>query len=140
MPGKKTIRSPTSKKKEGTPGSTEKFEALLQNARPRAHYELLLYVAGNTPRSTRAIANVRSLCDEYLPKRHTLEVIDIYQQPSRASEDQIIAAPTLLRRKPRPPKRLIGDLSDRARVVVALNLTPARSSVKSGASTQWIEL
>ena len=88
------------------------------------HYVLRLYVTGMTPRSTQALAAIRSLCDEHLAGRYDLEVIDIYQHPQRAVDDQVIAAPTLVKTLPAPLRRLIGDLSDTHRVMVGLDLVP----------------
>jgi circadian clock protein KaiB len=85
-------------------------------------YSLRLYVTGTTPTSLRAIHNLREICEESLHERYDLEVVDIYQQPGRAREDQIIAAPTLVKSAPLPRKLIIGDLSDRERVLRALNL------------------
>ena len=87
-----------------------------------ARYLLRLYVAGMTPRSVQAIANLKRICAEYLEGRYLLEVIDLYQQPERAREAQIIAAPTLVKELPSPLRRIIGDLADRERVLVALDL------------------
>jgi len=87
-----------------------------------AHYVLRLYVTGMTPRSTQALASIRSLCDEHLAGRYDLEVIDIYQHPQRAVDDQVIAAPTLVKQLPAPLRRLIGDLTDTDRVMIGLDL------------------
>ncbi|GAA5508570.1 circadian clock KaiB family protein [Novipirellula caenicola] len=86
------------------------------------HYVLRLYVTGMTPRSLRAIAQMTSICTEYLQDRHDLEIIDIYQHPSLASQDQIIASPTLVKTSPPPVTRLIGELSDRTRVLSSLGI------------------
>ena len=85
-------------------------------------YVLKLYVTGKTPRSTQAVENLRAICDEYLEGRYDLEVIDIYQQPGLLAGEQIIAAPTLLKKSPLPMRRLVGDLSNRHRVLVGLDL------------------
>lgn len=85
---------------------------------------LRLYVTGTTARSTRAIANVRRICEEHLRNRYDLEVIDIYQQPMLAKGDQIIAAPTLVKHLPLPLRKLIGDMSDKDRVLMGLDLRP----------------
>jgi len=90
----------------------------------RPQYELRLYVAGMTPRSTRAIANIKEICEEHLKGRYALQVIDLYQQPVLAAEDQIIALPTLIRKLPMPLRRLIGDLSNSERVLIGLDLKP----------------
>lgn len=88
------------------------------------HYELRLYVAGTTPLSTRAIANIKKICAEHLQGRYDLQVIDLYQQPLLAKGDQIIAVPTLIRKLPLPLRRIIGDLSNRERVLIGLDLRP----------------
>jgi len=85
-------------------------------------YVLKLYVTGKTSRSTQAVENLRAICDEYLEGRYDLEVIDIYQQPGLLAGEQIIAAPTLLKKSPLPTRRLVGDLSNRYRVLVGLDL------------------
>jgi circadian clock protein KaiB len=87
-------------------------------------YKLRLYVAGMTPRSALAIANTREICDEHLKGRHDLRVIDLCQQPALAEGAQIVALPTLIREMPQPLRRIIGDLSDRERVLIALDLRP----------------
>ncbi len=86
--------------------------------------ELRLYIAGHTLRSQTAVENVRRVCAEYLRGRCTLEIIDIYQDPVRFREDMIVAAPTLIRRSPLPARRLIGDLSEQAKVLAGLELIP----------------
>ena len=89
-------------------------------------YVLRLYVTGSTARSTRAIANVRRICEDHLKNRYDLEVIDIYQQPMLAKGDQIVAAPTLVKSLPAPLRKLIGDMSDKDRVLMGLDLRPRR--------------
>lgn len=88
----------------------------------KERYTLRLYVSGATPCSTRAVENVKALCEEHLPGRYDLEVVDIYQQPGLAEGDQILATPTLVRRLPLPLRRLVGDLSDPERVLGRLNI------------------
>jgi circadian clock protein KaiB len=83
---------------------------------------LRLYVAGVTPNSVRAIANLKRICEEYLQGHYTLEVIDLYQQPELAEGEQIIAAPTLIKQLPLPLRRVIGDMSNQERVLVGLDL------------------
>lgn len=85
-------------------------------------YDLCLYVTGMTPRSVRAIENVRTFCKRHLEGRHTLRIFDLYQQPSLAREEQLIAAPTLVKRTPLPQRRLVGDLSNQERVLAGLGL------------------
>ncbi len=100
----------------------------LRKLRPRAaaarvpkskeiSYVLRLFTTGTTPRSTRAIQNLRDICEALLKGRYQLEVIDIYQEPGRASEADIIAAPTLIKEEPEPRRRMVGDLSDRSKVI-----------------------
>lgn len=89
-------------------------------------YLLRLYVTGTTGKSVRAIENVRRICDEHLQGQYTLEVIDLYKHLPLARGDQIIAAPTLIKRLPAPLRRLIGDMSDEQRVLVGLDLKPRR--------------
>jgi circadian clock protein KaiB len=88
-------------------------------------YLLRLFVTGQTPRSVQSIENLRKLCERYLKGQYELEVIDIYQQPEMASENQIIAAPTLIKRLPLPLRRLVGDFSNQDRVVIGLDLRVA---------------
>ena len=99
------------------------LENLLQQSK-NGKFVLRLYAAGMTPQSTRAIENVRAICDKHLKDRYELTVIDIYQEPDRAREEQVVAAPTLVKTYPLPLRRLIGDLSDRKRVLLALGIEP----------------
>jgi circadian clock protein KaiB len=85
-------------------------------------YVLRLYVAGLTARSRHAIANITSICEENLAGRYDLQVIDIYQRPILAREEQIVATPTLVKKLPAPLRRLIGDLSEKEKVLVGLDL------------------
>jgi circadian clock protein KaiB len=87
-------------------------------------YVLRLYVTGSTPRSARSIFNIRNFCENRLAGRYKLEVVDIYQQPELAREEQIAAAPTLVKQLPLPLRKLVGDLSDQERVLVGLGLKP----------------
>ena len=89
---------------------------------PAERYVLRLYVSGMTPRSSRAIKNLQDICDEYLEGRYDLEVVDIYQQPVLTKGEQIIAAPTLVKKLPLPMRRIIGDMSNRDRVLLGLDL------------------
>jgi circadian clock protein KaiB len=85
-------------------------------------YVLRLFVTGMTTRSSRAVNNLRTICDEYLAGRYELEVIDIYQQPALTKGEQIVAAPTLIRKFPLPMRRIIGDMSNRDGVLLGLDL------------------
>jgi circadian clock protein KaiB len=89
----------------------------------KACYRLRLFVTGSTPGSLRAIRNIRKICEEKLPGRYTLEVIDAYQNPARLKPDQIVVTPTLIKKLPFPIRRIIGDLSDKERVLIALDLS-----------------
>lgn len=85
-------------------------------------YLLRLYVAGNTPQSSRAITNIKSICEAHLRNRYVLKVVDLYEHREQAWEDQIMVAPTLVRQSPLPVRRLIGDLSQTERVLLALDI------------------
>ncbi len=101
--------------------TTAQFEQLLSEPATE-HFILRLYVAGSTLRSTRSVERIRALCERFLQGRYELTVVDLYQQPEQAQAAQIIAAPTLVRHMPLPLRRLVGDLSDTARVLKALGL------------------
>ncbi len=103
--------------------NTQEFEEGA-TATDRAKYVLRLYVTGMTPKSTRAIANVQTLCEKHLPGRYELDVIDIYQQLKLAMGEQIIATPTLIKKLPLPIRKLIGDMSDTERFLVGIGLKP----------------
>jgi len=92
---------------------------------PAAVWPLWLYVAGRTPISLAAFANLKRLCDAHLNGRYAIEVIDLVETPRRAKDDQILAVPTLVRKLPEPVRKVIGDLSDTGRVLVGLDLIPA---------------
>jgi circadian clock protein KaiB len=85
-------------------------------------YILRLYITGTSPQSVKSIANIKKICEEHLKGRYELEVIDLYQQPEMAIKEQIIAAPTLIRKLPLPLRRIIGDLSGTDRVLAGLDL------------------
>ena len=87
-----------------------------------ADWKLRLYVAGQTPKSLTAFANLRRLCEEHLAGRYEIEVVDLLKHPELAQSDQIIALPTLVRKLPQPIKRIVGDLSNSERVIVGMNL------------------
>jgi circadian clock protein KaiB len=105
---------------------TEEFEQALQNPEKK-QYVLSLYVAGSTPKSARAIENIKRICEEELAGHYVLEVIDIYRNPKAASDDQVVAAPTLVKRLPLPIRKLLGDLSDDRYVLRGLSIKPKRS-------------
>ncbi len=103
--------------------TTKQFEELLERKRKKCdRYILKLFVAGATPKSLKAIENIKRMCDEYLPGRYELEVIDVYQQPGLIVGEQIVAAPTLIKKLPEPIRRLVGDFSNEAKVLLGLDL------------------
>jgi circadian clock protein KaiB len=103
--------------------TTEAFESALEKARQEKEpYVLRLYITGMTPRSTEAFSSIKAICEKHLQGRYDLEVIDIYQQPALAREEQIIAAPTLVKKLPAPLRRLVGNLSREDRVLAGLDL------------------
>ena len=106
-------RAPTSQKR-----ATRKNGALPE------FYELRLYVAGQTTRSLAALANLKRICEEHLRGRYRIEVIDLLEHPQLARGDQILALPTLVRKLPKPIRKLVGDLSDTERALVGLDLRP----------------
>jgi circadian clock protein KaiB len=100
--------------------------AVLPEARGDPQYELRLYVAGQTPKSLAAFANLKKLCEDHLAGHYRIEIIDLLEHPQLAAGDQIVAIPTLVRQLPPPLKKIIGDLSNTERVLVGLDLRPAR--------------
>lgn len=96
----------------------------------REKYVLRLYVTGMTPKSINAIENIRKICEENLQGRYELEVIDIYQKPEYARKEQIIAAPTLIKKLPLPLRKFIGDMSNKDRILVGLDLVPKKGNKK----------
>lgn len=91
-------------------------------------WNMRLYVAGQTTRSLTAFANLKQLCEEHLPGRHTIEVVDLLKQPHLAASEHIVALPTLVRKLPEPIKRVIGDLSNFEKVRLSLDLQPSSNS------------
>jgi circadian clock protein KaiB len=111
----------------GYKNSAEEFEKALRD-RSDKNYTLRLFVSGMTPKSMRAIENLKRICEEHLKGRYDLEIIDIYQRPELAKDAQLITAPTLVKQLPPPLRRLIGDLSSTEKVLVALDLVPKRDT------------
>ncbi len=101
--------------------ATVRFEKALKRMGTEK-YVLRLYVAGMSPRSIQAIENIKKICEENMPGRYQLDIIDIYQQPIFAREGQIVAAPTLIKELPPPLRKLVGSMSDKDRVLVGLDL------------------
>ena len=100
-----------------------KAEKLAPPPEPEDHYDLRLYVAGQTPKSIAAFANLKHLCEVHLAGKYRIEVIDLMKKPQRAKDDQIVAIPTLVRRLPQPIRKIIGDLCDTKRTLVGLDLS-----------------
>jgi circadian clock protein KaiB len=95
-------------------------------------YVLRLYVTGTTHRSQDANKNIKKICEDELKGRYELEVVDVYQQPELAREGQILAAPTLIRQLPLPLRKLVGDMSDKDKVILGLEIAPKRTGRKEG--------
>ena len=119
------------KKKEKTqaktPASLEQIARRSSGEGDSEKWDLRLYVAGQTPRSVAAFANLKRLCEENLAGRYTIEVIDLLKHPQLAAGDQIIAIPTLVRKLPQPIRKIVGDLRDSERALVGLQLRPGKS-------------
>ena len=109
--------------KKRVPSTKRALDEAVRKPRPR-HFVLRLYVAGMSPRSQEAIRAVTAICQEHLAGRYDLQVIDIYQQPVLAKGEQIIAAPTLIKKLPFPLRRFIGSMTEKDKVLVGLDLRP----------------
>jgi circadian clock protein KaiB len=101
---------------------SEEIPARLFAPHPTEEYVLRLYVAGSTPQSSRALTNLKTICETWLKDRYVLTVVDLYEQQANAQDDQILVAPTLIRLSPLPVRRVSGDLSHTQRVLEALDL------------------
>ncbi|HWC17747.1 MAG TPA: circadian clock KaiB family protein [Terriglobales bacterium] len=113
-------------------GSGKKTRSSARTKPKVMEWELRLYVAGNTPNSITAFSNLQQICEEHMGGRYRIEIIDLFENPQLARGDQIIAVPTLVRRLPTPIKKIIGDLSNTERVLVGLDLKPARALAAKG--------
>ena len=118
MPPSPKKSSPSGKRKPGSAGALEQVGSTARQTK----YVLRLYVSGSTSKSALAIENIKRICEQHLKNRYDLEVIDIYQQPNLARDEQIVAVPTLIKRSPPPLRRLIGDLSNLKQVLFGLDL------------------
>lgn len=118
----KRKRSASSEASAPTEHPQHRLLEALADYKSTVRFKFTLYVTGNTSRSAKAIINIRAILDQHLAGRHTLEVIDIYQQPAQARRHDILAAPTLIKSEPEPLKRLIGDLANEQKVLIALDL------------------
>ena len=107
------------KKKRASPNSYRQAKRV----DPDEYYDLRLYVAGQTPKSMAAFANLKQICEIHLAGKYRIEVVDLMKKPQRARDDEIIAIPTLVRRLPEPIRKIIGDLGDQERTLVGLELS-----------------
>jgi circadian clock protein KaiB len=111
----------------------------MKNRRPKEpqegvdFWQLRLYVAGQTPKSLAAFANLKSICEEHLADKYRIEIIDLLENPTLAKGDQILAIPTLVRKLPEPVRKIIGDLSNTERVLVGLDIRPVLGAERSRA-------
>ena len=124
---KKTVKkAPVSRQKSAPPKKPAKAKSIAKkNSAAPDTWNLRLYVAGQTPKSLTAFSNLKKLCEDLLPGRYQIEIVDLVKQPHLAQSDQIVALPTLVRKLPEPIKRVIGDLSNLERVMVGLDLSLA---------------
>lgn len=109
------------KVKKKVRSAAEEFDLTISDLL-KEKYLLRLYITGSTSRSIMAFTNLKNICEEYLAGRYEIEVIDLYQRPGLAIDDQIIAAPTLIKKRPLPFRRIIGDMSDKEKVLLGLDL------------------
>ncbi len=114
---------------------TAAFERALKKA-AQQKYVLRLYVTGATPKSLRAIENIKRICEEHLEGRYSLEVVDVYQQPVLAKGEQIVAAPTLVKCLPLPLRRFIGDMANSDRILLGLDLRPSGENTRRPGGTE----
>ena len=98
------------------------FDNALADGPEMEYYQLRLFVSGSTPRSIRAIQNIKVLCENQLSGRYDLEVVDLYQHPEQAKPEQIVVTPTLVKKLPLPLRKIVGDLSEQERVLVGLDI------------------
>jgi circadian clock protein KaiB len=125
LPNKNQVKIIQRRRQRQVHDATTAFERLAEEAHSHAKYLLRLYVAGNTANSSRAIANVRRICEQHLAGRYDLEVVDLYQQPVLSKGEQIVAVPTLIKKLPMPLRKFIGDMSNTERILVGLDLRPS---------------
>lgn len=108
--------------------SIREFEKAIKGEATDNKFVLKLYVSGATSRSSRAVENIRNFCEEHLKGRYALEIVDIYQQPGLLEKDQVVAAPTLIKELPPPLRRLIGDMSNKEKIMIGLNIVPKKEA------------
>lgn len=124
---KKEKEKEKEKKKTKVINPTEEFDLKVSEL-SKNNYILRLYITGTTSRSLLAITNLKRICEEYLKGRYELEVIDLFRHPRLAKDEQIIAAPTLIKKLPLPFRRIIGDMSDKEKVLMGLDLIKVKKS------------
>jgi circadian clock protein KaiB len=107
----------------------DEFELAISKRNEKGNYLLRLFVTGSTPRSVRAIQNIRAICNQELAGRYELEVIDLYRHPEQAKPEQIVVAPTLMKMFPLPVRRLVGDLSNLRSVLAGLDIVPRAGEI-----------
>jgi circadian clock protein KaiB len=122
-------------KPESIEEQSRKWKAVAEKD-PDEQYCLRLYITGTTPKSNRAITNIKRICEAHLKGRYTLDVVDIYQQPSLAKGEQIIAAPTLIKRLPLPLRKFIGDMTNGERILVGLDLRSTKKPPEANGSSK----
>jgi circadian clock protein KaiB len=98
------------------------YNDLVTMEEPESQFSLTLFISGASPNSARAIANLKSICEKHIPGKYELEIVDVYQQPSKAKSEQLIALPMLIKYLPLPVKKMFGDLSDTGKVLAGLGL------------------
>ncbi|MFO7445380.1 MAG: circadian clock KaiB family protein [Ignavibacteriaceae bacterium] len=106
--------------------TTEVKKAKTPKTKKEKPFELRLYVAGQTPRSIAAFSNLKKVCDEHLPGKYKIEIIDLLKNPKLAQGDQILAIPTLVKKLPAPVRKIIGDLSNTERLLIGLDIQPLK--------------
>ena len=119
-------------KRKPISGDAAGLEQALDPESGAERYVLRLYITGMTPRSTAAVNNIKTICEKHLRGRYELEIIDVYQQPVLAKGEQIIAAPTLIKKLPLPLRRFIGDMSQTERILLGLDLRPREEGAPRG--------
>jgi circadian clock protein KaiB len=117
------------RKNRNIPNEVKEFEKALSRQQIAGRYILSLFVTGSTPKSLRAIQNIRALCEERLNGRYDLKVVDIYQHPEQVKPEQIVVTPTLIKKLPLPLRKLIGDLSNKDRLLLGLDIVPKKASI-----------
>ncbi len=123
-----TGKAPRQAKRSNPGNRSGAFEKALSSDDART-YLLRLYVTGTTPRSVMAIENIKRICEKHLKGRYRLKIIDIYQQPELAAKEQLVVAPTLIRKLPLPLRTFIGDLSQTEKILVGLDLLPKKKDL-----------